>query len=71
VLCGIGFTMAFFVADVAFHDPRTLALAKLSTLTASLLAAVVGWAILQRTPRWRESGATTALSNRAGTQILT
>jgi NhaA family Na+:H+ antiporter len=71
VLCGIGFTMAFFVADVVFDDPPVLALAKLSTLTASLLAAVVGWAILQRTPKWRESGSTTSLSNRAGTQVLT
>jgi NhaA family Na+:H+ antiporter len=71
VLCGIGFTMAFFVADVAFDDPLELALAKLSTLTASLLAAVVGWAILRRTPRYRESGGTTSPSNRAGTQVLT
>jgi NhaA family Na+:H+ antiporter len=46
-LCGIGFTMAFFIAGVAFDDPATLALAKLSTLAASVLAALVGWATLQ------------------------
>jgi Na+:H+ antiporter, NhaA family len=46
-LCGIGFTIAFFIADVAFDDARTLALAKLSTLAASILAATIGWIALQ------------------------
>jgi len=50
-LCGIGFTMAFFVAGVAFDDPQILALAKLSTLVASLLSAIVGWVTLQATYR--------------------
>jgi NhaA family Na+:H+ antiporter len=55
-LCGIGFTMAFFIAGVAFSHPQTLALAKLSTLAASVLAAIVGWTMLQFTHHLRLSG---------------
>jgi NhaA family Na+:H+ antiporter len=58
-LCGIGFTMAFFIAGVAFADPHALALAKLSILAASVVAAAIGWGILQavhRRSRGRRSG---------------
>jgi NhaA family Na+:H+ antiporter len=55
VLCGIGFTMAFFIAGVAFDTPHTLALAKLSILAASVVAAAVGWTILQTVHRRRRS----------------
>ncbi len=47
VLCGIGFTVAFFVADITFQDPPTLALVKTSVLVASLVAGVAGWLILR------------------------
>lgn len=43
---GIGFTIAFFIAGLSFDDPNTLALAKLSILLASVLAAFAGWGIL-------------------------
>jgi NhaA family Na+:H+ antiporter len=46
VLCGIGFTMAFFIAAVAFTDPQTLILVKLSILIASIVAASAGCTIL-------------------------
>ncbi len=50
-LCGVGFTIAFLVASVAFTDPRTLALAKLSILAASLTAGAIGWTVLRIVPR--------------------
>jgi NhaA family Na+:H+ antiporter len=42
LLAGIGFTMSIFIASLAFSDPALLAAAKLSVLTASTLAAVIG-----------------------------
>ncbi len=50
-LGGIGFTMALFVAALAFADPgdaELLARAKLGILVASLLAGVVGWLLVRR-----------------------
>ena len=49
-LGGIGFTMALFVAGLAFPGPAGAALlaeAKLGILVASLAAGVVGWALLR------------------------
>jgi NhaA family Na+:H+ antiporter len=42
---GIGFTMAIFVAGLAFGDPDLLAAAKMAVLLASALAAALGWVI--------------------------
>ena len=50
-LAGIGFTMALFVADLAYADPGEAGLltaAKLGILVASLIAGVCGWVILAR-----------------------
>jgi NhaA family Na+:H+ antiporter len=44
-VAGIGFTMAIFIAALAFPDARLLAAAKASVLAASLLAGVLGYAI--------------------------
>ncbi|MGC4069286.1 MAG: Na+/H+ antiporter NhaA [Polyangiaceae bacterium] len=41
VVAGVGFTMALFVAQLAFSDPKLLAAAKLGVLGASLAAAVL------------------------------
>jgi NhaA family Na+:H+ antiporter len=41
VVAGVGFTMALFVAQLAFSDPQLLAAAKLGVLGASLVAAVL------------------------------
>jgi Na+:H+ antiporter, NhaA family len=47
VLCGIGFTMSLFVAQLAFPgNPELLAAAKVGILAASLLAGVAGGAII-------------------------
>ena len=47
-LAGIGFTMSLFISDLAFASGSLLDTAKLGILTASLIAGVVGWAILRR-----------------------
>lgn len=47
-LCGIGFTMSLFIADLAFGEGATLATAKLAILTASLVAGLHGYAVLRR-----------------------
>ncbi|WP_437960490.1 Na+/H+ antiporter NhaA [Sorangium sp. So ce119] len=41
-VAGIGFTMAIFIAGLAFDDPAKLAAAKLGILVASTIAAVIG-----------------------------
>lgn len=48
LLCGIGFTMALFVANLAFIDPTHLDAAKLSILIGSTISAVVGMIVLRR-----------------------
>ena len=49
-LCGIGFTMSIFIADAAFADSDSLALAKVSVMAACVLAAGIGWWLLRGTP---------------------
>jgi NhaA family Na+:H+ antiporter len=44
-VAGIGFTMALFIAALAFSDASQLAAAKIAVLVGSALAAVVGLAV--------------------------
>ena len=46
ILGGVGFTMAIFVANLAFADPAHIATAKMGILLASLLAGIVGFLFL-------------------------
>ena len=46
ILGGVGFTMAIFVANLAFPDEGLVATAKLGILAASLLAGVLGFLLL-------------------------
>ena len=46
VLGGVGFTMAIFVANLAYVDAATIAAAKLGILLASLVAGVAGFSLL-------------------------
>ena len=46
ILGGVGFTMAIFVANLAFTDEMHIAAAKLGILAASLLAGAIGFAFL-------------------------
>ncbi len=47
ILCGIGFTIALFVTDLAFTDEATKAQAKVGILAGSLVAAHLGTAVLR------------------------
>lgn len=49
LLCGIGFTMALFVSNLAFIDPAQLNVAKLSIIVGSALSAVTGVVVLRMT----------------------
>jgi NhaA family Na+:H+ antiporter len=46
-LCGIGFTMSLFIADLAYADAARLDLAKVGILGASIVAGVIGFAVLR------------------------
>jgi Na+:H+ antiporter, NhaA family len=48
ILGGIGFTMALFIAGLAFTDARQLDAAKLGVLGASALAGLAGYLLLRR-----------------------
>ncbi len=51
LLCGIGFTMSFFIGLLAFADAERESMIKLAVLIGSLLSAVAGAAVLiQRKP---------------------
>ena len=45
-LAGIGFTMALFIANLAFADPASLETAKMAILSASLTSGLLGWILL-------------------------
>ncbi|MCL1798605.1 MAG: Na+/H+ antiporter NhaA [Eggerthellaceae bacterium] len=46
ILGGVGFTMAIFVANLAFSDPAIVVTAKLGILSASAIAGVLGFMFL-------------------------
>jgi NhaA family Na+:H+ antiporter len=48
-LCGIGFTMSLFIANLAFRDTPFLDVSKIGTLVASLAAGLGGSLLLLRT----------------------
>ncbi|MFM8310408.1 MAG: Na+/H+ antiporter NhaA [Ilumatobacteraceae bacterium] len=48
---GIGFTVALFIAELAFTDEAQLTDAKMGILVASVLSGLLSLAVLRRTPR--------------------
>ena len=46
VLGGIGFTMSIFISNIAFQDATTISYAKAAVLIASVIASIIGLAIL-------------------------
>ena len=54
-LAGIGFTMALFIASLAF-DPSLINIAKLGILSASVYSAVTGIALLSGWSAYTRNG---------------
>lgn len=50
VLCGVGFTMSFFIGGLAFADPVLASEMKIGVLGGSLLSAVLGFLLLRCAP---------------------
>ncbi len=63
-LSGIGFTIALFLVPIAIPDERTQDLARVGILTASVLAFLLGWAIMTIGDRLRPPMAVGAKLNR-------
>ncbi|HEX5990994.1 MAG TPA: Na+/H+ antiporter NhaA [Thermomicrobiales bacterium] len=49
-LAGIGFTMSLFITNLAFGGTELLSTAKLGILAASVVAGLLGWELLRRSP---------------------
>lgn len=45
-LCGIGYTMSIFIADLAYTDINMITNAKIAILVASLIAGIVGYLLI-------------------------
>lgn len=50
-LCAIGFTMALFIAGLAFTDPAAMDVAKIAILAASTVAGAVGMVLVKKSTR--------------------
>lgn len=46
LLCGIGFTMSIFIANLSFTDPALLGMAKIGVFAGSLISGITGYLIL-------------------------
>jgi NhaA family Na+:H+ antiporter len=51
LLAGIGFTVSIFVSDLAFDSGQYVAVAKMSIFVASLIAGVLGYAVLRKSSK--------------------
>lgn len=60
LLGGIGFTMSIFITNLALADPDLITGAKMSILTASLVAALAGLVVLKSAPPVRRHKPATA-----------
>jgi len=59
VLCGIGFTMSLFIAQLAFpRYPLLIEEAKIGILGGSLISAIIGYLVLRFAPQKRPEGVT-------------
>ncbi len=51
ILTGVGFTVALFIAELAFQEDIHVDLAKIGIFAGSIVAAVAGYLVLRSTPR--------------------
>jgi NhaA family Na+:H+ antiporter len=51
IAAGVGFTVALFVANLAFTSPALIEMAKLGIMVGSVLAAVLGYVTLRLSVR--------------------
>ena len=63
-LGGIGFTVSLFITDLAFESADLISQAKVGILTASAAAALIGTALLLRTPAGPRQGSPEANRDR-------
>ena len=50
LLAGVGFTVALFIAELAYRDPGYIDLAKIGIFTGSILAGLLGYLLLRSVP---------------------
>lgn len=55
ILTGVGFTVALFIAELAYQDPLYIDLAKIGIFTGSIVAAVAGYLVLRSLPETARS----------------
>lgn len=67
ILGGVGFTMAIFVANLAFVDPVHITAAKVGILSASFIAGVVGFLVLYLQARSAKKRGVVYVSDDEGT----
>ena len=58
MLAGIGFTVALFIAELAYTDHLTIDLSKIGIFVGSIIAGVVGYAVLRSAPEADEPSET-------------
>jgi Na+:H+ antiporter, NhaA family len=56
ILCGMGFTMSLFIADLAFGKTEILDTAKVSILAGSLISFIIGMTVLHAISRRTQRG---------------
>lgn len=49
-LAGIGFTMSIFISELAFHGDVLIPISKVSILSASVVAGIIGYLIIRNAP---------------------
>ena len=54
MLAGIGFTVALFIAELAYTDHLTIDLSKIGIFLGSIIAGVLGYLVLRTAPETGE-----------------
>ncbi len=64
ILTGVGFTVALFIAELAFEEPIHIDLAKIGIFTGSIVAAIAGYIVLRSA-----SSTSPTASDESGTRV--